>query len=87
MAWFELGDKIAGRYLTREVTGTVADITFDREPHARTYVVQLDKPVNVATSEHMKFERRRLVLHLNEAGESVDTKNRPDTIARMAKSA
>jgi hypothetical protein len=85
MPWFELGDKIEGRYLTREVTGTVSDVDFARLPHARTYSVKLDKPVDVSQSEHMKFERRRLTLHLNEAGESVDTKNRPDNIARMTK--
>jgi hypothetical protein len=85
MPWFELGDKVAGRYLTREVTGTVIDIKFDREPHARTYTVKLDKPVNVSTSEHMIFERRRLVVHLDETGRSLDTKNRPDNIAHLAK--
>jgi len=85
MPWFELGDKVAGRYLTREVTGTVIDIRFEREPHARTYTVKLDAPVNVSTSEHFKTERRRLTLHLNVDGQSVDTKNRPDTIALIAK--
>jgi len=86
MGWFELGDKVAGRYLTREVSGTVIDIRFDREPHARTYIVKLDAPVNVSTSAHMTFERRRIIVHLDETGQSLDTKNRPDTIACLAKS-
>ena len=87
MTWFELGDKVAGRYLTREVTGTVIDIRFEREPHARTYTVKLDEPVEVSTSAHMSFPRRRLTLHLGEEGRSLDTKNRPDNIAQLAKSA
>lgn len=85
MAWFELGDKVSGRYLTREVSGTVIDVKFDREPHARSYTVKLDAPVAVSTSEHMKFERRRITVHLDESGQSLDTKNRPDTIAKLAK--
>jgi hypothetical protein len=85
MAWFELGDKVAGRYLMREVTGTVADINFSRAPHCRTYTVQLDRPVDVSPSAHMKFERRRLTVHLDEEGRSLDTKNRLDNIAQLAR--
>ena len=85
MAWFEMGDKVTRRYLTREVSGTIIDIKFDREPHARTYTVKLDAPVVVSESAHMKYERRRILVHLDEAGQSLDTKNRPDTIARLAK--
>lgn len=83
MPWLELGDRVEGRYLTRGVTGRITDVQFGREPHARTYTVQLDQPVNVSTSAHMTFERRRLTVHLNQEGISVDTKNRPDTIAEL----
>jgi hypothetical protein len=87
MPWLELRDKVAGRYLTRDVAGTVTDVGFSRAPHCRTYTVQLDKPVDVSQSAHMKFERRRLTVHLDEDGSSLDTKNRPDNIAQLAKSA
>ena len=84
MSWFSLGDKIAGTYLKREVSGEIIDVDFARQPHCLTYTVKLDKPVKVTKDGSLlEFERRRLTLDLNEDGQSVDTKNRPDNIARM----
>jgi hypothetical protein len=86
MSWFSLGDRIAGTYLKREVSGEIIDADFARQPHCITYTVKLDAPVKVTRDGSLlEFERRRLTLHLNEEGHSVDTKNRPDNIARMTK--
>lgn len=86
MSWFSLGDRIAGTYLKREVSGEIIDVDFARQPDCLTYTVKLDEPVKVTKDGSLlEFERRRLTLHLNEEGQSIDTKNRPDTIARMAK--
>jgi Glyoxalase superfamily protein len=85
MPWLQLGDRVGGRYLTRTFSGTVIDVGFARAPHGQTYTIKLDEPIDVSESEHMGFVRRRIMVTLDESGASIDTKNRPDNIATVAK--